>query len=108
MKTVIYIFFCLLVSGITMAQNPTPAPAQSKTILYIGGKAHIGNGSIIEQSALAFTNGKFVFVQSSVGFKAGREAYDTIINIDGKHIYPGIIAMNTNIENVRVVRSYSD
>ena len=113
MRRIIYILFCLLFSGISLAQNPTPAPAQSKRILYIGGKAHVGNGAVIEQSAVAFTNGKFVFVQSSVGFKAAREAYDTIINIDGKHIYPGIIAMNSNIglremELVRATNDYTE
>lgn len=92
------------------AQNPTPVPPQTNRVLLIGGKAHIGNGEVIEQSAIAFSKGKFVFVMSSVGFKAGRDAYDTIINIDGKHVYPGIIAMNTNLglREIEEVRATND
>ena len=104
-------FILLIYSTLSVhAQNPAPAPPQKDRILYFGGKAHIGNGAVIEQSAIAFANGKFVFVQSSVGFKPARDAYDTIINIDGKHVYPGLIAMNTNLglREIELVRATND
>ncbi len=110
MKKIIYIILLCFTASTSFSQNPAPAPTQTNRVFYIGGKAHIGNGQVIEQSAVAFSNGKFVFVQSSVGFKAARQAYDTIINIDGKHIYPGIIAMNTSLglREIELVRSTND
>ena len=109
-KNNLYILLLLVGFSIAKAQNPAPAPKQTNRILYIGGKAHIGNGQVIEQSAIAFANGKFTFVMSSVGFKAARSAFDTIINIDGKDVYPGLIAMNTNIglREIELVRSTND
>lgn len=97
----------------SFAQNPIPAPPQSKSILLLGGIAHIGNGKVINNSAIGFKDGKLTLVADATIIKIPQGAYDTIIQIEGKHVYPGIIAPNSTlglveIEAVRATRDFSD
>ena len=103
----------LLVSSSSFAQNPTPADTATKRILLLGGIAHVGNGTVIEQSAIGIAQGKITFIMDGKGFKPARTAFDTIIDIYGKHVYPGLIAMNTQlgineIEAVRATHDYDE
>jgi hypothetical protein len=103
----------LLVSSSSFAQNPTPADTATKRILLLGGVAHVGNGTVIEQSAIGIAQGKITFIMDGKGFKPARNAFDTIIDIYGKHVYPGLIAMNTvlginEIEAVRATHDYDE
>lgn len=93
-----------------LAQNPAPAQPQTKSILLNGGTAHLGNGAIIHQAAIGFKNGKLTLVADATLIKLQAGAYDTIIDITGKHVYPGIIAMNTTlgINEIELVRSTHD
>ncbi len=95
------------------AQNPAPALPQTKSILLNGGTAHLGNGEIIQQAAIGFKNGKLTLVADATLIRLQAGAYDTIIDMTGKHIYPGIIAMNTTIgineiELVRATHDYNE
>jgi imidazolonepropionase-like amidohydrolase len=109
--------FVLLISPLGrqrgVAQNPTPAPAQTKSILLVGGIAHLGNGTVIQNSAIAFKDGKITLVADATTIRLQQGAYDTTINISGKHVYPGIIAPNstlglTEIDAVRATRDVSE
>ena len=44
------------------AQNPAPALPQSGPILILNAVAHIGNGQVIQNSAIGFENGKLILV----------------------------------------------
>lgn len=44
----------LCINGIPQV---TPAEKQSKSILLVGGTAHLGNGSVIQKSVIGFKNG---------------------------------------------------
>lgn len=95
------------------AQNPIPAPAQTKSILLMNGVAHLGNGKVIENSAIGFKDGKLILVADATTIKIQQGAYDTTINIFGKHVYPGFIAPNSTlglneIDAVRATRDYSE
>ncbi len=94
----------------SIAQNPAPAGKQLKRILLFGGTAHIGNGKVIEMSAIGLKDGKITFVMDSRGFKPSRDAFDTIIDLTGKHVYPGFIAMGTQIglNEIELVRATND
>lgn len=70
----------------TWAQQ-TPAPAQSEAITLTGGTAHVGNGTIIENSIITFENGKITSVAGPSAPVKGR-----VFDIRGKHVYPGFIA----------------
>jgi len=86
--------------------------AQTQNILFIGGIAHIGNGTKIDNSAIAINNGKFTLV-SKWNSNIDTSLYDTIIDIANQHIYPGFIAVNTTlgiteISAVRATRDYNE
>jgi imidazolonepropionase-like amidohydrolase len=110
-----YLIGCLLLilPASILGQNPVPAPKQTKSILLLNGKLHIGNGDVIENSAVAFKNGKITLVADATTIRIDNSQYDTIINLSGKNIYPGLIAMNTilglnEIESVRATHDFSE
>ena len=102
---------CLAITA--QAQNPIPAQAKTKRILLIGGTAHTGNGEVIANSAIGFEKGKLTLVADATTIRIDRSAYDSIINIEGKHVYPGLIGMNniiglSEIESVRATHDYAE
>jgi len=103
-------FYFLLSTFYCVSQVETPAPAQSKSILLMNGIAHLGNGTVIENSVIAFKDGKLTLVADARVVKIDGSAYDTIINIAGKHVYPGIIAPNSTLGLVEIdaVRASDD
>ena len=60
MKKIFHLTFLLIVSQLTSQQ--TPASLTEESILFIGATAHIGNGTIIENSAIGIRNGKITEV----------------------------------------------
>lgn len=88
----------------TWAQQ-TPAPAQSETIIVTGATIHIGNGNIINNGFIIFENGKITEVGEGTTRKQGR-----MIEANGKHIYPGIIAPVSSLGLVEIdaVRATND
>ncbi|MCB0381324.1 MAG: amidohydrolase family protein [Flavobacteriales bacterium] len=103
--------FCfLLLTFNCIAQVETPAPKHSKTVLLMGGIAHIGNGTVIENSVIAFKDGKLTMVADARVVKLDGSAFDTTISISGKHVYPGIIAPNSTLGLVEIdaVRATED
>lgn len=79
------------------SQQPVPAPAQTKSILLMNGIAHLGNGEVIQNAAIGFKNGKLDLVADATTIRLQAGAYDTTINIEGKHVYPGFIAANSTL-----------
>lgn len=97
----------------SLSQNPAPANEQTKKILLLNGTAHLGNGTVIENAAIGFEKGKLTLVGDARVIRINPAAWDTIIRVEGKHIYPGLIAMNTimglsEIEAVRATRDYNE
>ncbi|MGB0891727.1 MAG: amidohydrolase family protein [Flavobacteriaceae bacterium] len=106
MKKIIYsLMFFFLASNIIAQQ--TPAPKQSKAFSIEGATAHLGNGKVIENSLLMFSNGKLSFV-GSANARIARQG--TVINAKGKHVYPGFIAANASLGLVEIdaVRATDD
>ncbi len=79
---------CIGVATSAAAQRPTPAPAQSRSVLVKGGTVHVGDGKTYEDGAVGFRSGLIDFVGYTYAVKA---AYDTVIEALGMHIYPGLI-----------------
>lgn len=86
----------------------TPAPKQSKSILILGAKAHLGNGSVIENSLVSLVNGKIVTIGDATLMKPAK--HDIVIEAYGKHLYPGFIAPNSTLGLVEIdaVRASDD
>lgn len=90
----------------------TPAPTQDNSVLIYGSTAHIGNGQAIKNSVIGFTDGVIDLVTSTDGIwsneilmmfsDSNNKKYDTIIDASNSHIYPGIIALNSNLGLVEV------
>ena len=68
---------------------------------------------MIANSAIGFEKGKLTLVADATTIRIDRSAYDSIINIEGKHVYPGLIGMNniiglSEIESVRATHDYAE
>lgn len=105
----IYNILCFLFIGNIMAQQ-TPAPKQTEAYSIEGATAHLGNGKVIENSLIMFSDGKIKFV-GSANMRIARMG--TVINAKGKHVYPGFIAANTSlglaeIDAVRATRDFDE
>ncbi len=99
-----YILLVLVfVSVISFSQN-------KKRVLLRNGTAHLGNGQVIELSYISFIDGKLELVADVKGIKIDPRSFDTIIELDGKHVYPAIISPNTilGLQEAEAVRPSSD
>lgn len=96
MKNIINIL--ILILWIPGMGQQTPANPQEKSILITNAFLHLGDGSTIANGALGFKNGKI----TSVGTEPNRAEYEVLINAEGKHLYPGFIAMNSTLGLVEV------
>ncbi len=107
---IIIILLLCFATRLTRAQNPVPAQQQQQRILLLNGILHTGNGQTITNSAIGFENGKLKLVADATRIRIDRTAYDTIIDINGKHVYPGLIAMNTvlGLNEIEAVRATID
>ena len=94
MRFIINIFFLTLLPIWSLAQIIPGAP-QSQGVIIEGGTAHLGNGKVIENAVITFENGKITGVTNGSNSNANNDFQK--INATGQHIYPGFIAMNTNL-----------
>ena len=107
MKNTILIVLTLFFYHFANAQRMIPAIAQQSRIVIQGGIIHIGNGQVIENGVIAFDKGKITYVGALAGAPL---ANATIIEANGKQIYPGLIAPVTNLglNEIELVRSTND
>lgn len=101
--------FCLTITG--FSQNPAPAKPQAKPIVLTGATIHLGNGQIIENGVIAFDKG--IITQVGTSGSASTDTNAEVIDVKGKHIFPGLISMNTTvgiqeIASVRATLDYSE
>jgi imidazolonepropionase-like amidohydrolase len=83
--------------------------AQPKSILLIDGTAHLGNDSVIQNSVIGIKDGKIVLVTNTTA-TFNKSDYNEVINISGKHVYPGIIAPSSTLglTEMEAVRASND
>jgi len=88
------------------AQNPTPAPDQEKPVMLRYATIHVGNGTVLENADILLDEGKIV----SVGKDLPAPANATVTEVRGKHIYPGLISLNSQLglTEIGAVRSTND
>jgi imidazolonepropionase-like amidohydrolase len=97
-------YLLILVCSISILTNAqqTPADKQSKSVLILNATAHLGNGEIIENSAIGFVDGKITLVADARVIRLAAGAYDVTIDASGKHVYPGFIAPNSTLGLVEI------
>jgi len=102
MKARLFISAIIIATFLTqpVAQVPVVAPAQNKPVMLTGGTIHTGTGEVIENGVVAFTTGKITYVGSATG-KPAENGYE-VINVKGKHVYPGLIFPNTSLGLVEI------
>ncbi|MCC6726273.1 MAG: amidohydrolase family protein [Saprospiraceae bacterium] len=111
MKIVRLLAFLTIISSpwVSKAQSvPVPAQIQSQPILITNATAHLGNGQVIENSYIAFENGKITFV-GNMAVGRGFPGH-LVIDATGKHLYPGFIAPDTELglQEIEAVRATAD
>lgn len=79
-------------------------------IALLNGVAHIGNGTIIENSLIVINKDKIETVSETRGLKLDYRSFDTVINIQGKHVYPALINPNNvlGLHDAEAVRATVD
>lgn len=87
--------------------------AQKKHVALVNGVAHLGNGKIIENSLIVINQNTLEVVGDATGIRLNPKAYDTVIYLSGRHVYPGLINCNNilglhDAEAVRATRDFSE
>ncbi|MEZ4949316.1 MAG: amidohydrolase family protein [Saprospiraceae bacterium] len=114
MRTTFFTLF-IIVSTLSqiLAQNPAPGNAQSKPIVLKGATIHVGNGTVIENGWIIIDDGKVTQLGNLNDMEIPDLPNAEELDVNGKHIYPGLIAMNTiigltEIEAVRATRDFRE
>jgi imidazolonepropionase-like amidohydrolase len=84
----------------THATPNIPPPPQTKPLLITGATLHTVSGAVIPNGRMLVDKGRIVQVGTAQSVADRADA--TVINLPGKHIYPGFIAANTTIGLVEV------
>ncbi len=94
--------------GLSLARASTqiPAPPQTRPIALRGATLHPVSGPEIAGGTLVFENGKI----TALGPEAAPPANAEVIDLAGKHVYPGLISANTvlGLTEIGAVRSTAD
>lgn len=96
-----------------LGQVPGPFLEYPNKTLILGGVAHIGNGEVIENSAIAVENGRFTFVKNQMRKRVDISNFDTVIYLNGEHVYPGFINVDntmgiTEVDALRQSRDFDE
>ncbi|MGB1003709.1 MAG: amidohydrolase family protein [Salibacteraceae bacterium] len=114
MKCFLWLVLAVFVnSWAAVAQVPGPVLEYPNKVLILGGIAHIGNGEVIENSAISIENGLFTFVKDQMRKRVNSDDYDTVIYLNGEHVYPGFINVDntmgiTEIDALRQSRDFDE
>lgn len=103
MKKILYI--SIIISAFFLinaeAQSPVVAPLQKTTIILSGGTIHTGTGDVIDDGLISFSKGRITFAGKSSDFQGDRSGAE-VIDVTGKHIYPGLIYPATSLGLVEI------
>jgi imidazolonepropionase-like amidohydrolase len=111
MKYILGILYAFLTLQLN-AQVPVPAGPQEKPVALMNGIIHIGNGQIIDNGIITIHDGKISSVGDARTIKIDLTDYE-VINVSGKHVYPGLILANStlglvDINSVRATKDYEE
>ncbi len=108
MKLYNYLHILFAVCCLNSFAQQTPANKQTEAFTIVGATAHIGNGTVIDNSVLIVEDGKISVCADARTTKVPYKG--TVIQADGKHIYPGFIAPNTTLglQEIGAVRATND
>ena len=105
-----YLFFLLLwLPWLAQGQRLAPAPPQQRPILLSGATLHTGTGEVIENALVGFADGKITLVGPAASTTFNAADFD-VIDVQGQHLYPGLILPNAEVGLVEIsaVRATND
>lgn len=93
----------------SFGQNPAPAKPQTRAIALMGATIHVGDGRVIQNGLITFDKGVITAVADATTVRLNTADMD-VINLTGKHIYPGLIspASLVGLQEVAAVRATVD
>jgi imidazolonepropionase-like amidohydrolase len=81
------------VQGEASASDQIPGAPQKQPIALVGGTVHPVSGPSIEKGTVLFDKGKIVALGAAVSIPGNT----LIVDVSGKHVYPGLIEPNTDL-----------
>jgi imidazolonepropionase-like amidohydrolase len=93
-----FILIIILFYALSSASDQIPSAPQSKPIALVGGAIHPVDGAEIEKGTVLFEKGKITALGADV-----RIPSDAVkVDISGKHVYPGMIDVNSQLGLVEI------
>jgi len=82
-------------------------------ILLLNGFLHVGNGETRQGALIGIEDGKISFIKNTLAYSYDEADWDTIVELNGRHIYPGFVAPNstlgiTEIDAVRATKDFDE
>jgi len=91
--------FCILISTLVLANDLIPGKKQTKPIVIKGAKIFTVSGEVIDNGSILFDKGVITAIgESSLPAPESAE----VIDVAGKHVYPGLIAAYSQLGLVEV------
>ena len=99
MQKIFLVISTCFVFGAYAQVTVLPSPAQEQTIVLYNGTLHKGNGEVIENAVVIMEKGKITYAGPMVAsdFKDAK-----VIDVAGKHIYPGLILPTSNLGLIEI------
>ncbi|GAB4381287.1 MAG: amidohydrolase family protein [Salibacteraceae bacterium] len=102
MKKLLALHAMLISVAISQGQVASPGGVLQGKALIRYATAHIGDGRVIDNALIEIQNGEINRVVDAATTRVTESEYDTIINADGLHAYPGMIAMDSRLGLVEI------
>ncbi len=105
MKKLLFLLSIIISIQSFSQSNVLPAVAQSGTVALTHATVHIGNGDVINDGTIVFSNGKITSVNSNAA-----PADAKVVDCSDKQIYPGLILADSylGLEEIGAIRSEHD
>jgi len=78
---------------VSAVQAQIPAPPQDRPVALEGGTVHTISNGVIENGTVVFEDGKITAVGTDVDIPAGAD----VVDVSGRHVYPGLIHASTTL-----------
>ncbi|RLV58719.1 amidohydrolase [Parashewanella curva] len=86
-----------MISAAAFASDIVPAATQKQAVLLQNATIHTAANGVIENGDMLFNNGRIVEIGQDLNSNSAK-----IIDLTGKHVYPGLVALSTSLGLVEV------
>lgn len=83
----------MTLTSTALGHDQIPGPPQTRPILIEGGTVHVIDGPVLKKGSVLFEEGKITAVGETVNAPEGTLR----LNVEGQHVYPGLIESVTDI-----------